>query len=237
MHPTLRLALALALIAFPSCFAQVSSDSLRVAPVSGKSRLQRVPTVAVLPFVGAQERVVSSEAANITGRIESELMSAGKFRVLDRRNMDAILREQGFQQSGACTTDECQVQVGQLLGVERIIVGEIFRSGDLWSLSAKMVDVGSGEVLASHILDIKGNMETVLKGGCPEMASILAGTKHPVNNRTVLEERRDRTWLWIAGGALVAAGGVTAAVLLSQNSAAPAPAAAAPKDIEVTWTP
>ena len=34
--------------------------------------------------------------------------------------MEQILVEQGFQQSG-CTTNECMVEVGKLIGVENIV--------------------------------------------------------------------------------------------------------------------
>ena len=38
--------------------------------------------------------------------------------------MEQILVEQGFQQSG-CTTNECMVEVGKLIGVEKIVSGSI----------------------------------------------------------------------------------------------------------------
>lgn len=189
--------------------AVADSGAARVPPRKG------LPNVAVLPFTGSSS-LSASDLSSITGRFEAELMGTGAFRVLERRNVDAILREQGFQQSGACNTSDCQVEVGQLLGVERIVTGEITRLERLWSLNLRMVDVGSGAVVASHVLDIKGGLETVLRGGCPEMADILAGRKQPTSSRTVLAEERSNTWAWILGGAVVVAGGATAAVLLLQ---------------------
>ena len=47
-------------------------------------------------------------------------MASGCFRVIERTEMDNILREQGFQKSGACDDENCLVEVGQLLGVNRM---------------------------------------------------------------------------------------------------------------------
>lgn len=200
---------------------------------SPRSEVSRTPVVAVLRFTGSEG--VSTEALGaLTSRFETELMSTGGFRVVERRNVDAILREQGFQQSGACTTSDCQVEVGQLLGVERIVTGEVAKLGRLWSLSLRMVDVGSGSIVASHVLDIKGSLETVLRGGCPEMAEILAGKKRPVSSRTMLAEDKEGLplWVWVSVGTAVAGGVAATALLLgSEEGATTEPA---PREITVT---
>jgi TolB-like protein len=213
-----------------SVLPSVASDSSTtpMAPVR-----KGLPNVAVLPFTGSST-LSASDLSSITSRFEAELMGTGAFRVLERRNVDAILREQGFQQSGACNTSDCQVEVGQLLGVERIVTGEITRLERLWSLNLRMVDVGSGAVVASHVLDIKGGLETVLRGGCPEMADILAGRKQPTSSRTVLAEERSNTWAWILGGAVVVAGGATAAVLLLQDDEAGATKPTPTRDVTIS---
>ena len=74
------------------------------------------PSIAVLTFKG-DNIVTPEQLAFITTKFASELISSGAFTVLDRNRMDAILAEQGFQQSGTCNSTDCNVQVGQLLGV------------------------------------------------------------------------------------------------------------------------
>lgn len=216
---------------------QVSTSSTPGATLAAPGATpKRMLNVAVLPFTG--NSAVNAEELNaITSRFESELMAQGTFRVLERRNVDAILREQGFQQSGACNTSDCQVEVGQMLGVERIVTGEVTRMEKLWSLNLRMVDVGTGAVASSHVLDIKGKLETVLRGGCPEMAEIIAGKKQPGNSRTVLAEEKKgiSPWVWVAGGTVLVGGGVAAALLLTQDDGGGATAESAPpRDITVT---
>jgi TolB-like protein len=170
--------------------------------------------VAVLDFEGSFKDFSREELTAITNRFETEMMKAGVYQVLERRNMDYILQEQGFQQTGACNTSECQVEIGQLLGVELIVNASVSKVGDVISLNMKMVDVGSGKNIMSHALDIRGDLQTVLRGGCYEMAQIFSGKKAPIDSHTVLAEE-STLWPWIVGGVAVLTGGVVIAVVLS----------------------
>ena len=56
------------------------------------------------------------ESYTITDRLRSELVKTGAFIIVERSKMNAILEEQGFQMTG-CTSEECAVEAGKLLGV------------------------------------------------------------------------------------------------------------------------
>ena len=43
--------------------------------------------------------------------------------------MEDILKEQGFQQTG-CTSDECVVEVGKIIGVQQMVGGSISKVGN-----------------------------------------------------------------------------------------------------------
>ena len=98
-------------------------------------------TVAVLDFEGRGINVL--EAATLTDRFTSELGKTGAVRLVDRNMVDEILTEQGFQQSG-CTSDECAVEVGALLGVQFMISGSIGKLGETYTIDMKMTSVESG---------------------------------------------------------------------------------------------
>ena len=80
------------------------------------------------------------------------------FILLERGKMDEVLKEQGFQQTG-CVTSECAVEVGNMLGVQQMIGGSIGKVGSIYTVSARVIDVQTGEVLKSanydHIGDIR----------------------------------------------------------------------------------
>ena len=83
--------------------------------------------------------------------------------------MDEIIKEQGFQQSG-CTTNECMVTVGKLIGVEKIIGGSISQVGNVFSVSARIVNVETGEIETTGVYDHIGNIGELLTGGMKKVA-------------------------------------------------------------------
>jgi len=197
------------------------SDSTPELPAT-PDKAKRVQTVAVLAFTG--DGIAPKDLAAITSRFETELLATDSFKVVERRNIERILSEQGFQQSGACDNSECSVQIGQLLSVEGIFTGEVAKVGKTWSLSVKRTDVGSGQTLFSHVLDIQGSMEDVLRGGCVEMSQIASGRKKPAEDRSILVAKRGSLWPWIAGGTVLVGGAVVAAVLLTKDDPGSTPA-------------
>ena len=58
--------------------------------------------------------VSKAESVTLTDRLRSELVKTGSFTIIERSEMDEILKEQGFQITG-CTSDECVVEAGRLL--------------------------------------------------------------------------------------------------------------------------
>lgn len=136
-----------------------------------------LPNIALIPIVG--DRSVSAEQLNfLTGKFAAELMTTKSFRVLDRSKMDFILQEQGFQQSGACNSSECQVQMGQLLGVDAIVAGNLVRFGGKYAFRADYIDVSLGQVLYTSEVDKSGELEDVYVALCKNAAEALARNVH-----------------------------------------------------------
>ena len=66
------------------------------------------PTVAVLDFEG--QDVSESDVKTLTERMRTEIGNTNAVRLIERKAVEKIMAEQGFQQSG-CTSDECAVGV------------------------------------------------------------------------------------------------------------------------------
>ena len=92
------------------------------------------PTVAVLDFNA--NGIPEYEVETLVERLRSELPNTGAVRLVDRKMLENILKEQGLQQSG-CTTDECAAQIGELLGAQFMISGAIGKLGDTFTVDAK----------------------------------------------------------------------------------------------------
>ncbi len=119
------------------------------------------PTVAVLAL-NASGGVTAGEADIITDRFRVELFRTGCVEVMERQQMAAVLREQGFQSTGACSEEGCMVEMGQLLGVTCMLAGSVGKLGSLYLLNIRSIHVATGKIeqVVSH--DIRGSIEDVV---------------------------------------------------------------------------
>ncbi len=101
-------------------------------------------TVALLDFEG--RGINAMEAATLTDRLMSELAKTDAVILVERNQMNEILEEQGFQQSG-CTSAECAAEVGALLGVQNMVSGSFGKLGETYTIDAKMFSVESGATI------------------------------------------------------------------------------------------
>lgn len=166
--------------------------------------------IAVIEFEG--KGISQDEASALTDRLRSEMFNSGYFTVVERGMMEEILAEQGFQQTG-CTSDECIVEIGKLIGVDRMVGGSISKVGALFSVSAKIVSVQTGEIFESVSYDQEGPIESLLSKGMRNVSLLLAGQQisldseeESVNGNFFSGKRRIITFvalaLWIGWGLL-----------------------------------
>lgn len=86
-------------------------------------------------------------ASLLSEKFRIAVCDTGLFRVVDRNNMETILKEQGFQLSD-CTSSECAVEVGRLMGVTKMILGSIGKIEEKSIITIQMVNVETGEIEA-----------------------------------------------------------------------------------------
>jgi len=165
MLRTFRVLLILAFLS-STAFAQ---DKKRVAVLDFDYGTVRS---AVQAYFGTDQDV----GKGISLLLEEKLVQDGKYRVVDRNTMDKILKEQNFSNSDRVDAGTA-AKIGQILGVNCIIVGSITQFGRddkhigggaaayglgkfglgglhkndskaVVNVTAKMVDVNTGEILA-----------------------------------------------------------------------------------------
>jgi TolB-like protein len=98
--------------------------------------------IAVLDF--SVENMPLSDVITLTNVVRRELIKMGSFSVVDEGNMRVILEEQSFQQTG-CISDECIVQAGKLLNVQKVISGVIRKRDRKFIIDIKITDVQTGK--------------------------------------------------------------------------------------------
>ncbi len=92
------------------------------------------------------EGVSASDSAVIAELLRNRLVNQGGISVVEKKNMDKIMGEQAFQQTG-CTNQECAVKLGKLLNVQGIVVGSFGKLLGRYIVSVRLVDVESGKVI------------------------------------------------------------------------------------------
>lgn len=129
--------------------------------------------VAVLDAI-IHSGVKESLVIPITENIIEALVGSGKYTVLDRAHVTKIMEEKKFQVSGIVKSADIKL-VGNYLGADIIVVIDVSLIEDIYFVSAKMIDVESGEIRnqASHkqrgdvsvIFDVAEAVGAKLTGG------------------------------------------------------------------------
>jgi len=147
-------------------------------------------TIAVLDFEA--QSVSVGEVATLTDRFRNELAKTQQYIVLERREMEEVLKEQGFQQTG-CSSNECVVEVGQLIGVQQMIGGSIGKVGNVYTVSARIIDVQSGKILKVTTYDHNGDISELLTEGMKQVVLGLVSGYSP----EIVDGKRDIGFLYI----------------------------------------
>jgi TolB-like protein len=164
MRPSLLLAISVICIPF-MLNAQTGADQ------SAPHR----PLIAVNSLTG--HGISDDEAATLTEVLRNEMINTGKFRVMERSEMENILKEQGFQQSGACSNDACMVEMGQLLGAEQLVAGSVGKVGKAYSINVRIISIKTSEIVANVTHNYSGPIEDLLTSEMSKVAVKLAGGK------------------------------------------------------------
>lgn len=136
-------------------------------------------------------------ASAFTDRLRFELFNTGMFNVMERNEMDEILKEQGFQMSG-CTTDECFVQVGKILGVDHIVAGSVSQIGSLYTINLRLISVETSKTEKAIVVDYRGGLEELATQKIKEAAHELVEGKlvySDITNKQLIELAKPNTIL------------------------------------------
>lgn len=138
-----------------------------------KINAQDIQTMAVMDFEA--HGISQNDVSIILSRLRSELVNLSKYTIVEREKMDEILKEQGFQLSG-CTSNECVVEAGKLLGVQYMLSGVVGLLGKRYTIDLRMIDVETGKVFKTFSRNYEGQIEGLLDI-LPGLAQEITGIK------------------------------------------------------------
>jgi LPXTG-motif cell wall-anchored protein len=196
-------------------FVFLTSIIAPVALTQEKKLQKKKLNVAVLEF-DARGGVSKEDAASLSDAFQGQIIETNEFIVVDRNRIKAILQEQGFQQSEACSEVECMVDVGRILKVEKMFSGTIGKVGKIYTVNIQLIDIATAQIIENKSRRHDGAIEELLTDVIPELAAEMAkglsGKEVQVSTGTT---GGSSTWYWYAGGAVATVG--IAAVLLSKK--------------------
>jgi hypothetical protein len=164
-------------------FAQVCL--LQVCGFSQILMAQETPvTVAVIDLYAPD--LAPSAAVTLSNIVREELLKSDIYFVVDRNNMESLLQEQGLQSSGVCSDLACIVQVGKILGVQKMVGGSIGKLGSKFILQLQTIDVESSKIERMEKEEYSGTLEA-LDGVIRSVAARLAGAANAQNHTSFLQ--------------------------------------------------
>lgn len=101
-------------------------------------------------YVAPGDEKVKSAEGFVSSELTSAFVRSGKYQVVERANdfLKKISEEQGYQHSGS-VDDEQISALGKQFGVEYLCVAKISSFGDLYQISARMLDIETATIQAS----------------------------------------------------------------------------------------
>lgn len=148
---------------------------------------QNKKTVAVLDPICRDNSVNVFFQQMVRGAMESAITASSEYKAYDRSAFDQIQKEQAFQRTGAVNDSQIK-KMGELAGVDYVLVSEVSAYEGYLSAIIKILNVTTGEYDKSVDDYMELKPESV-KTKCREMASSLFGSspsKTPTSNNQVL---------------------------------------------------
>lgn len=98
----------------------------------------------------------------ITDTLVSELVKVKGLALVEREKIKTLIKERQLSQIGITDISK-GVELGKLLGVEKIVLGRIGRLGREYILTVKLVDVETGEIEFQNQYSVNLNIKSIIK--------------------------------------------------------------------------
>lgn len=137
---------------------------------------QHKPTLAVMRL--DSKNIPGDELEILSNRLQSELYRTKKFILLERMKIKAVMEELGFQQTGFININRA-IKVGNMLGAEKIVFGNLDKVGNIYSADLRLVDVATSRIenIAEKNFNTYGIFDFMVSHAMENIARTLANQK------------------------------------------------------------
>ncbi len=110
------------------------------------------PVVAILNFTNAGGQFYLEDLKlSFPSKLKTELSQKKKLVIVERQKLEDVLREQDFSMSDLSEDKDKQAKVGQLIGADFIITGDLSESGGKIRVDAAITHTASGKVIGEKV--------------------------------------------------------------------------------------
>ena len=142
------------------------------------------PTMSVLDFSNTSARAEDAWLGRgLADMLEADMAASGKIALVERRDLDKVLREQELGLSGA--VDEATApKIGRLAGAARVAYGSFLVKAGVLRIDAKIVDSETGAFVAAGSVQGDESLALVLEAELARKLMAALGIDRPVGTGT-----------------------------------------------------
>jgi TolB-like protein len=143
--------------------ATTQTASKEPQPPPPPKALKKKIAIAVIQF-----KTLNKEAQDIAlGDLVSEtftsaLVNSSAFKIIERAQLDKVIKEMEFSQTGFIETSNA-VEIGKMLHADAIITGSVALLGKKIQMNARIIDIESAYVISAETRTTDYNLENVSK--------------------------------------------------------------------------
>jgi TolB-like protein len=132
-------------------------------------------------------------ARAVSDLIRTEIFNTGLFRVFERTEMEKVLKEQQFGQTGLSDMDSA-IKVGKLLQAKKVLVGTVSKLGNSYIVNARIIDVERGEMEFADKAksDSETDLDKAVESFARKIAKRIQGGAQPEGNQEVEKPVREK---------------------------------------------
>ena len=130
--------------------------------------------VAILEPIAMTKEVSTMHRSMVRGEMVKAISNQSGYAAFTRTDIDQIMREQNFQQSGM-VDDATRKRLGAMQGVDYVCITKITREGNSFYLEANLVNIESGQISnpATQYGELDGGSLSNMLVACEKLAAEL----------------------------------------------------------------
>lgn len=113
--------------------------------VIAQNSIQTKKTLAILEL--STHGIAPATAEEISDGIRAELRHLSVYELIDPATIQGVLHDQNMGSSSECNQNSCAIQIGQILGADRVAMGSISLIDGTYSVNIRTIEINTGRIV------------------------------------------------------------------------------------------